>query len=75
LLLPPPAPGNVRGKTVLIRLEIDAAGVVRAVDFPSTGDRKYDAQLKRTAFGWRFRPARDAANQPVATSFEYSITF
>jgi TonB family protein len=61
---------------VLVRLAVDATGVVRDVEIvPSTGDRKFDQQLKRTALGWRFRPARDGANQPVATSFEVTFTF
>ena len=76
LLIPPPAPGSVRGKAVLVRLAVDATGVVRDVEIvPSTGDRKFDGQLKKTALGWRFRPARDSQNQPVATSFEVTFTF
>ena len=76
LLIPPPAPGGVRGKTVVVRLDVDSAGVVRGAEvIPSTGDRKYDSALKRVALGWRFRPARDAENRPVATPFDVTFTF
>ncbi len=77
LLLPPtPAPGNVRGKTVVVRLAIDAAGSVRDVELvPPTGDHDYDKALRRTALGWRFRPARDARNQPMAITYDVTFTF
>jgi hypothetical protein len=42
---------------------------------PSTGDRKYDSSLKRVALGWKFRPARDPANRPVAVLFDVTFTF
>ena len=41
----------------------------------SSGDRGYDEKLRRIAMGWRFRPARDAANRPVAYPFEVSLRF
>src|SRR5687767_14685232 len=71
LLIPPPAPGSVRGKEVVVRLSVDATGVVRDAEIiPSTGDRKYDGALKKVALGWRFRAARDADNKPVAVQFD-----
>ena len=76
LLIPPPAPGSVRGKTVVVRLAVDSAGVVRDAEIlPSTGDRKYDGALKKVALGWRFRAARDLNNRPVATLFDVTFTF
>ena len=77
VLLPPtPAPGGVKGKTVVVRLAIDAGGSVRDVELiPSTGDRGYDQALRRTAMGWLFRPARDAANRAVAVTYDVSFTF
>lgn len=76
LLVPPPAPGNVRGKTIVVRLEIDENGVVRGVELvPPTGNKSYDDALRRVALGWRFRPARDAANRPVAVTFDVTFSF
>ena len=70
LLIPPPAPGGLKGKKIVVVLAVDETGVVRDAEVtPSTGDRKYDSTLRRTALGWRFRPARDPANKPVAVSF------
>ena len=49
-----------------VLLQVDSAGRVRSADVVvSSGDRSYDEQLRRIALGWRFRPARDAANRPV----------
>jgi TonB family protein len=76
LLVPPTPPGNVRGKAVVVRLQVDSTGVVRDADIiPSTGNRKYDDTLKKTALGWRFRAARDAGNRPVAVLFDVTFTF
>lgn len=77
LLLPPtPAPGSVRGRTIIVRLALDAAGTVRAVELiPETGDRDYDKKLRETARGWRFRPARGPDNQPIAVHYDVSFTF
>jgi len=76
LLIPPNAPGNVRGKTVVVRLSVDEHGKVTDAEIiPSTGNRKYDADLRRVAMGWRFRPARDPDNQPVAVLFDVTFTF
>jgi periplasmic protein TonB len=75
LLVPPPGPGRVRGKVVTVRMAVDTAGVVKSAEIiPSTGDRKYDDTLKRTALGWRFRPARDATNRPVSVVFDVQLT-
>jgi protein TonB len=76
LLVPPTPPGNVRGKAVVVRLQVDSTGIVRDAEImPSTGNRKYDDTLKKTALGWRFRAARDASNRPVAVLFDVTFTF
>lgn len=76
LLIPPPAPGGVRGKTVVVRLSVDSVGAVREAEIiPSTGDRKYDASLKRVALGWKFKAARDPANRSVSVLFDVTFTF
>ena len=74
--MPPTAPGQVKGKTVTMRLAIDATGAVREVELiPSSGDRGFDQALRRTAMGWHFRPARDAANRAVAVTYDVSFDF
>jgi TonB family protein len=76
LLLPPTAPRSVRGQSVKLELDVDTAGVVRDVRIqPPTGDGKFDDSLRKTAFGWRFRPARDLDGRPIATIFEVVFTF
>jgi protein TonB len=76
LLIPPAAPGGVRGKSVVVRLAVDSVGVVKDAEvIPSTGDRKYDSALKRVALGWKFRPARDQSNRPISVLFDVTFTF
>ena len=76
ILIPPEATAAVRGKNATVRLQVDSVGVVRDADVVvSSGDRGYDEKLRRIAMGWRFRPARDAANRPVAYPFEVSLRF
>lgn len=76
LLIPPQAPGSVRGKTVVVRLAVDSIGAVKDAEIiPSTGDRKYDSALKRVALGWKFRAARGPDNRPVAVLFDVTFTF
>jgi protein TonB len=76
ILVPPTAPREIKGRTFVVRLDVDSVGVVKAVELiPSTGDRKYDDKLREAAFGWKFRPARDAANRPVPARFDVEFTF
>jgi TonB family protein len=76
ILVPPAATAAVRGGSAKVRLQVDSAGVVRGAEvLVSSGDRRYDEQLRRVALGWRFRPARDAANRPVPYPFDVSVTF
>jgi TonB family protein len=62
-------------RTVVFILAVDAEGIVRDVELqPPTGDRRYDAALRRMALDWRFKPARDAANRPVAVKYPVTLT-
>jgi TonB family protein len=76
LLLPPPAPKSMRGKSVAVQLAVDSTGVVRDVTLvPETGDAQFDAALRRTALAWRFRPGTDATGRLVAKAFEVVLYF
>ena len=76
ILVPPAATPSVRGKAATVRLQVDSSGTVRDADVVvSSGDRSYDERLRRIALGWRFRPARDAANRPISYPFEVSLKF
>ncbi len=74
VLLPPQPPRGLRGRSLTVRLTIDAEGMVRGVELDS-GDRGYDRSLRRVAMDWRFRPARDPANRPVAGEYDAVFTF
>ena len=76
VIIPPAATSSVRGKNASVRLQVDSAGVVRGADvIVSSGDHGYDEKLRKLALGWRFRPARDAGNRPIAYPFEVSFRF
>jgi protein TonB len=76
VILPPTPPPSARGKTVVLRLTVDARGQVRGVDVTtSTGDRGFDNRLKRTASDWRFNPARQPDGKPVAAQVDISFSF
>lgn len=76
VLLPPPHPASVRGRTVELRLSIDVRGTVRQVEVvTSSGDRGYDNRLRRTAMEWRFQPARDPQNRAVVGIAPITFSF
>ncbi len=76
VLIPPSnPPRSVRGDSLVLRLNIDATGRVRDVEFRSTGDRGYDQKLRRTALEWRFRPARDAGNKAIPVAYDVTLQF
>ena len=76
VILPPTPPPRVRGRTVELRLSVDARGAVRQVEIVTpTGDRAFDNRLRRTALDWRFQPARDPENRPVAAQVPISFSF
>ena len=74
MLFQPPAPRELRGREITIRLDVDAQGRVTAVQLvPPTGNARYDRELRRRAQEWTFRPARDASGRAVPYVFEYVI--
>ncbi|MEO5510357.1 MAG: energy transducer TonB, partial [Longimicrobiales bacterium] len=74
LQLPPSPPKSLRGDSVTVVFSIDETGKVLDAQLKqSTGDRKYDATLRKTALGWRFRPARNRAGEPVRST--YAVTY
>jgi protein TonB len=75
LMLQPTPPGNLRGRTVIVDLEIDPSGKVTEVQVKqSSGNSKYDSQLKKTAAEWRFHPARNRQGQAVTSVFQVTFT-
>jgi TonB family protein len=76
LMLPPKAPGSVRGQSVTVRLAVDSAGIVQAVELvPATGDSGFDKKLREIAKQWLFRPARDPSGRAIAAAFEAVFRF
>ena len=74
IMQPADAPRSLRGRSIVVRLNIDARGRVTNVRLiPPSGDRRYDRELVRRAEQWTFRPARDASGRAVP--YEYDITF
>lgn len=74
LLIPPMAPSSLRGREIRVRLQVNAAGRVTGVELvTSSGSARYDRELRRTAEGWLFRPARDPDGRAVAHVFEYTV--
>lgn len=76
VILPPTPPRAVRGKTVVLRLTVDALGVVKGAEVTtSTGDRGFDNRLRRTAMDWRFNPAREPTGRTVAAQVDITFGF
>ena len=76
LLIPPMAPSNLRGREVRMRLQVSVTGRVTSVELlTSSGNARYDRELRRTAEGWQFRPARDPEGRAVAHFYEFSAGF
>jgi periplasmic protein TonB len=75
LLLPPePRPRGVRGRVAVVTVTIDVQGRVTDAEVTqSSGDRGYDARIRRTALEWRFRPARDQDNRPVQVNYPVEL--
>ncbi|HET7320984.1 MAG TPA: energy transducer TonB, partial [Longimicrobiaceae bacterium] len=66
----------VRGRSVTLLVTVDASGKVRRVEVEtSTGDRGFDAKLRRTAMEWRFHPARNADGKAVEATVPISFSF
>ena len=71
VIMQPPPPKNVRGRKVVVLIAVDATGRVTDAELKqSSGNSKYDAELKKTAFQWRFRPARNRQGEAVKSTME-----
>ncbi len=76
LIWPPQPPGNVRDREVTVRVLVDANGRVTDVRLlASSGNGRYDRQLREQAMEWRFRPARDQSGRAIAYPYEYTFSF
>jgi hypothetical protein len=76
LIIPPSdRPNSVRGRGVEVWVFVTMEGRVVADSTrlrPPTGDRGFDARLRRQAAEWVFEPAR-RGGQPVAEWFRYEV--
>ncbi len=75
LFVPPNGtPRRLRGKTIVIELEVDETGKVLTAEFsPRSGDGGYDDQFLTSLREQRFRPAVRANGQPVKFTYRYEI--
>lgn len=75
LFVPPNGtPRRLRGKTIVIELEVDEQGKVLAAEFaPRSGDGGYDEQFLASLREQRFRPAVRANGEPVKFTYRYEI--
>lgn len=75
LLIPPDRPSGVASQDLTVILRVDARGRVRDARLArSTGDRGFDARIRRWAMGLVFRPAVDlATNRPVEVEYPIEI--
>ncbi len=75
LFVPPNGtPRRLKGKTIVIELEVDETGKVVAAEFaPRSGDGGYDDQFLASLREQRFRPAVRANGQPVKFTYRYEI--
>lgn len=75
LFVPPNGvPRRLKGKTIIIELEIDEAGKVLTAEFsPRSGDGGYDDQFLASLREQRFRPAVRGDGTPVKFTYRYEI--
>lgn len=75
LFVPPNGtPRRLKGKTIVIELEVDEFGKVIAAQFtPRSGDGGYDEQFLASLREQRFRPAVRANGTPVKFTYRYEI--
>jgi periplasmic protein TonB len=75
LFVPPNGtPRRLRGKTIVIELDVDESGKVLAAEFsPRSGDGGYDDQFLASLKEQRFKPAVRANGQPVRFTYRYEI--
>lgn len=75
LFVPPNGtPRKLRGKTIIIELDVDETGKVLTAEFsPRSGDGGYDDQFLSSLREQRFRPAVRANGQPIRFTYRYEI--
>lgn len=75
LFVPPNGtPRRLKGKTIVIELEVDELGKVITAQFtPRSGDGGYDEQFLASLREQRFRPAVRANGTPVKFTYRYEI--
>jgi TonB family protein len=76
LFLPPPnPPKSAHGRTIVVAVTIDVLGRVLDAQLKQTsGSSKYDEALRKSALGWRFKPARNRMGEPVPGVFSFEVT-
>ena len=80
LLVPSELAGSGIDPEVEVRVEIDAAGAVAqvdvlAIDPPSEFDDLLRAHVESRVAGWRYGPARDADDNPLASTLSWRMKF
>ncbi|MBC7844398.1 MAG: hypothetical protein H7099_18950 [Gemmatimonadaceae bacterium] len=75
LFVPPNGtPKKLKGKTIVIELDVDEVGKVQGAEFsPRSGDGNYDEQFLSSLREQRFRPAVRANGQPIRFTYRYEI--
>ena len=75
LFVPPNGtPRRLKGKTIVIELEVDESGKVITAQFtPRSGDSGYDEQFLASLREQRFRPAVRANGTPLKFTYRYEI--
>jgi TonB family protein len=76
ILLPPQKPSGMRTQEVTIRFYVNRRGKVTRVDvLNSTGNRRYDDELRRRMAEYEFTPARDTrTGEAVDAATDITIT-
>jgi len=73
---PPAAMRHNESGTVVVEVEVDAAGVPVAVEVGRrSGSRELDRAAVQAVSRWRFEPARDASGNPVPGRLSVPIDF
>jgi protein TonB len=77
LMIPPlDSPKSLRGKTAEVVFVISAEGRVENFTVtPAIADKGFAKKFDEVMRGYRFRPARDADGNAVASTFTYTFTF
>ena len=76
-ILPPlDPPKSLRGKTLEVTFQIDAAGkVLDVLVTPPIADRGFAKKFDEIMRGYDWRPARDSLGKAVAGSFAVTFSF